>query len=641
VPLTSPSLNRLIGRCLAKDPEQRWQTASDVSFELDWIGETGDQPPYVAQQPMKSNAAWFLWMLSGMVLGAGLLAGIFIWHSQSKTRRESYFLAAVPFTLRDLALAPDGHTVAAVGVSESGKNETLWLYDVGGQRPRELAETEGASFPFWSPDGKAVAFFADGKLKRLEIGGGPAQVICDAPLARGGTWNREGVIVFSPSGHMGGGLYRVSASGGTPTAITRPDASHAVNTHRWPMFLPDAKHFLYLAGNLSGQTDSDAIFVGSLESSDTRFLTKATGNPVYAAPGYLLFCRQKTLFAQKFDANKLKPSGEAVPLLKDVSSLPRILRNDYAASNGDVLVVQRGNDVSLSRLVWRDRQGNETGSIGKPDAYANITLAPNGKVVAFDKTDQETQNSDVWTYDIERGSSQRLTFDRAIHAEPVWSPDGKQIIFASTRTGLFRLYIKNADGSEEEKLLPLDQKDDADEYPTSWSPDGKQFLYDRDAESTRPWVAELPDLKTNPLFTGTETRKNAQFSPDGKWMAYTSNENGRWEIYVTSFPDLHGKWQVSNNGGTQPRWRGDGKELFYLAPDGMMMTSPVTTGGHFDAGTPLRLFQAHAREQVAGSELVMYDVTRDGQRFLVNTQMETTHGQSMMMILNWPVVLDK
>jgi Tol biopolymer transport system component/predicted Ser/Thr protein kinase len=640
-PLTSPSLNRLIGRCLAKDPEQRWQTARDVSFELEWIGETGDQPSYVAPQPTKTKAAWLLWMLGGVILGAGLLAGIFMWHSQTTAQRESYFLAAVPFTLHDLALAPDGHTVAAVGVSESGKNKTLWLYDVGGQRPRELAETEGASFPFWSPDGKAVAFFADGKLKRVDIGGGPAQLICDAPAARGGTWNRNGVIVFSPSGHLSGGLYRVSATGGTPTAITRPDANHVVNTHRWPMFLPDGKHFLYLAANVSGQTDSDAIFVGSLESSDSSFVTKATGNPVYAAPGYLLFCREKTLFAQKFDTITLKLSGEAVPLLKDVSSLPRILRNDFAASNGDVLVVQRGNDVLLSRLVWRDRQGNETGSVGKPDMYANIALAPNGKSVAFDKTDLETQSSDVWTYDFERGSSQRLTFGRGIDAEPVWSPDGKKIIFASARAGLFRLYIKNADGSEEEKLLPLDPSDDADEYPTSWSPDAKHFLYDRDAEATRPWVAELPDLKTHPLFNATETRKNAQFSPDGKWMAYTSNENGRWEIYVTSFPDLQGKWQVSNNGGTQPRWRRDGKELFYLAPDGKMMASPVTTGTRFDAGTPLPLFQANAREQVAGSELVMYDVTRDGQRFLINTQMETTHSQSMMVVLNWPAVLEK
>jgi dipeptidyl aminopeptidase/acylaminoacyl peptidase len=305
------------------------------------------------------------------------------------------------------------------------------------------------------------------------------------------------------------------------------------------------------------------------------------------------------------------------------------------------LVVQLGSRVLLSRLVWRDRKGNEVGSVGKPDVYANVTLAPDGSAVAFDKTDLENQNADVWTYDFKRDSLKRLTFDKAIDADPVWSPDGKRIMFASSRTGVFLPYIKNADGSEDEKLVTLDPADQADEYPTSWAPDARHFLYERDAESTRLWVAEMPEMKTNPLLPGPETRKNAQFSPDGKWMAYTSNENGKWEVYVTSFPDLRGKWQISNNGGNQPRWRGDGKEIFYLAADGKMMASPVTTGEHFDPGTPLPLFQAKVREQVAGSELVMYDVSRDGQRFLINTQMERTEAQPMMVVLNWATGLEK
>ena len=561
--------------------------------------------------------------------------------ARAAIRQESYFLATVPFTVHDMALAPNGHTVAAVGYSETARTNDLWLYDVGSQAPREVAQTEDASFPFWSPDGKSVGFFADGKLKKLDISGGPVQVICDAPSARGGTWNRDGVIVLNPSGHLSGGLYRVSAAGGTAIRVTAPDAARGVNSHRWPVFLPDGKHFLYLAANISGQADSDAIFVGSLDSTESKFLTRATGNPAYAAPGYLLFCREKTLYSQKFDAGKLAVSGEAVPLLTNVSYLPRILHNDYAASNADVLVAQLGNNVSLSRLVWRDRKGNEIGSVGKPDVYANISLAPNGKAVAFDKTNLDSQNADVWTYDFEQASLKRLTFDRAIDAEPVWSPDGKRIMFASSRGGMFRLYVKNADGSEDEKLLPLDPSDDADEYPTSWSPDGSHFLYDRDAEVTRLWLAEMPEMRTSALPAGSETRKNAQFSRDGKWMAYTSNESGKWEIYVTSFPDLRGKWQVSNNGGTQPRWRGDGKELFYIASDGQMMASPVTTGEHFDAASPQPLFPARAREQVAGSELAMYDVTRDGQRFLINTQMETTEKQPMMVVLHWPLVLEK
>ena len=639
-PLTPPNLDHVIDRCLAKDPEERWQTARDVGSELKWIGERPDTSSSVAQPRANSGGMWLLWMLCGVLLGAGL-AAVLAWRSQSPVLQESYFLAAVPFTVHDMALAPNGHTVAAVGFSERARTNDLWLYDVGSQAPREVAQTEDASFPFWSPDGKSVGFFADGKLKKLDVSGGPVQVICDAPSARGGTWNRDGVIVFNPSGHLSGGLYRVSAAGGTAIRVIAPDAVHGVNSYRWPVFLPDGKHFLYLAGNISGQADSDAIFVGSLDSTESKFLARATGNPAYAAPGYLLFCREKTLYSQKFDAGKLAVSGEAVPLLTNVSYQPRILHNDYAASNADVLVAQLGNNVLLSRLVWRDRKGNEIGSVGKPDVYANISLAPNGKAVAFDKTNLDSQNADVWTYNFEQASLKRLTFDRAIDAEPVWSPDGKRIMFASSRSGMFRLYVKNADGSEDEKLLPLDPSDDADEYPTSWSPDGSHFLYDRDAELTRLWLGEMPEMRTSALPAGSETRKNAQFSRDGKWMAYTSNENGKWEIYVTSFPDLRGKWQVSNNGGTQPRWRGDGKELFYIASDGQMMASPVTTGEHFDAASPQPLFPARVREQVAGSELAMYDVTRDGQRFLINTQMETTDKQPMTVVLNWPVVLEK
>ena len=641
-PMVPPDAAHLISRCLAKDPEERWQTARDIAGELQWIGERGTQPSAVAPGRGTSKRGWFLSMAGGVLLGAAVLAAALAWRSQNTTRKESYFLAAVPLTLHDLALAPNGHTVAAAGFSASAKAGDLWLYEVGSQQPRELADTEEASFPFWSPDGKSLGFFADGKLKRLEIAGGPVQVICDAPTGRGGAWNKDGVILFTPSGHLSGGLYRVSAAGGRATRVTAPDASHGVNSNRWPIFLPDGKHFLYLAANLSGQTDSDALYAGSLDSTEARFITRATGNPAYAAPGYLLFSREKTLYAQKFDAGKLALSGEAVPLLRSVSYLPRIAHNDYAASNGDVLVAQPASGVSLSRLVWRDRKGEESGIAGGPDVYANVMLAPNGKAVAFDKTDQENQNTDLWTFDLQRGSLKRLTFDPAIDAEPVWSPDGKRILFASSRAGVMRLYIKNADGGEDEKLLALDASDRADQYPTSWSPDGKHFLYERDTEAIRLWVAELPDLKTWPLVKDAETTRNGEFSPDGKWVAYNSNETGKWEIYVTSFPDLHGKWQVSNNGGIQPRWRGDGKELFYLAPDGKLMATPVTTAGdHFDSGTPVPLFQASARQAIATSERVSYDVTQDGQRFLINTQMENLETKPLMVVLNRSAALEK
>jgi Tol biopolymer transport system component len=636
-PQTPASVDRVIRRCLVKDRDERWQTAQDLGSEMEWLAESGFQGSAVVPRPAKRP--WLLWSVCGL-LGVSLLAGALAWRYRTGIRQQDYFLAMLPFTVHDMALAPNGRTVAVVGPSNAGRTNVLWLYKVGGQEQRSLADTEGASFPFWSPDGKALAFFADGKLKKLEIGGGPVQVICDAPAGRGGTWNAEGAIVFTPSGQLGGGLYRVPAAGGTPARITLPDASRGENSHRWPVFLPDGKHFLYLAANVSGQTDPDAVFVGKLDSSEKKFITKATGNPAYAAPGYLLFCRGKTLYAQKFDASKLTLSGEIVPVLKDVSYLPRILHNDFAA-DGDVLLAQRGTEISLSKLVWRDRNGNEIGSVGNPDAYANLSLAPNGKGLGLDKTDQENQNTDVWTYDFRLGVMNRLTFDPGIDAAPVWSPDGTRILFASSRTGLFQLYIKNADGSEDEKLLPLDISDKADQYPAALSPDGRHILYQRTAEANRLWVADMPELTTRPLLKGPETTRNGQFSPEGNWVAYASNASGKWEIYVTSFPDVHGKWQISSAGGTQPRWRGDGKELFYLASDGKMMAVPLTVGGHFDSGAPVALFQASPKEQVAGSELVTWDVTKDGQRFLINTQLENEEAKPMMVILNWRLTLDQ
>jgi eukaryotic-like serine/threonine-protein kinase len=639
-PLTPASVDHVIRRCLAKDPDERWQTARDLASELEWLRKSGGQSSSPAHPRSSGKGLWLLWALCGLI-AAGLLAGGLLWHSSSGSPQTSYFLAALPFTVHDMAIAPNGHTVAAVGFSESERTNFVWLYEIGGKEERKLAETEGASFPFWSPDGKALGFFAEGKLKKVEIAGGPVQVICDAPAGRGGTWNKDGVIVFSPSGQLGGGLYRVPVAGGTASRITVPDATRGENTHRWPIFLPDGKHFLYLAANVAGVTDPDAIFVGKLDSNEKRLVAKATGNPAYAVQGYLLFCREKTLYRQRFDAAKLEASGEAVPLLTDVSYRSRILHNAYAVSDTGALVVLRGSEVSLSKLVWRDRKGNEIGTVGNPSGYANAALAPDGKVVGLERTDEKSQNTDLWTYDLQRDSAKRLTFDPAIDADPIWSPDGKKILFASSRGGLFQLYIKSADGGEDEKLLPLDASDRGDKYPTAWSSDGKYILYERTTQATALWTAEMPGLKTSRLLQGPGTTKNGQFSPDGRWLAYTSNESGKWEIYITSFPDLHGKWQVSNTGGTQPRWRGDGKELFYLASDGKMTAVPLTAGEHFDSGPPIPLFQASAHEQVAGSELVTYDVAKDGQRFLIDTQMEKEGALPMTVILNWNANLER
>jgi len=641
-PLTPVNLDHAIRRSLTKDRDDRWQTARDFSSELKWIGESSSRAPIsstgIESRKTPLRRSTLPWLLCGL-LAAALLAAIILWPARNNNNSQAnYFYAQLPFTAQSMAMSPDGHTVAVIGRAESERAKTLWLYEVGSRRARSLSDTEGAVFPFWSPDGKSLGFFADGKLKKLDIAGGPVQTISDAPTGRGGTWNKDGVIIFTPSGQLATGLYRVPASGGTATRITVPDATRGEDSHRWPMFLPDQKHFLYLAANVSGKTEPDTIYVGALNSSEKKFVTKATANAVYVAPGYLLFYRDKTLFAQRFDPAKLELTGEAMPTLTDISYLPRIVHAAFAVSDTGLLVAQSGSGVALSRLVWFDRKGNETGAASKPDVYSNIQLAPDGKTVALDKTDEESANADIWTYDVQRDAMRRLTFNPAIDAMPVWSPDGTRILFASSRNQKFDLFVKNADGGQEEKLLDVDSSEKADKYSYDWSRDGKYILYSR---GTELWVATLPELKTRAFLVPPGIIRNSQFSPDGKWVAYTSNESGKFEIYVTSFPGAQGKWQVSVAGGTQPRWRGDSKELFYLAPDGKMMAVPVSGGANFDAGPPTALFQAHARDFFGTSEQVSYDVSKDGQRFLINTQVKNADTHPMSVILNWDADMKK
>ena len=636
LPAGTPARVRvLLERCFRKDPKLRLRDIGDARISIDEVLSGASEPTVSAR-----GLAILPWALSAL-LAVAVVAVALMSRNGKTVESPSYFSALLPFPAVDMSVAPDGRTVAVVGFSEDDRTNVLWIYTVGDQQAKKLRDTNGVRFPFWSPDGKSLAFFADGKLKKLDIDGGPVQAICDAASGRGGTWNKDGVIVFTPTGGLSDGLYRVPVAGGSPTRISTPDRTRGESTNRWPEFLPDGKHFLYFGGDISSSiemsAESNAIFVGALDSNEKTFVTKAIGNASYVAPGYLLYYTDKTLFAQSFDADKSKTTGNPVALLTDVAYTPRISHTAFSASE-KVLVAQRGSGVSVSQLVWYDRKGSEIGSVGGRDVVANVALAPDGETIGVDRTDQETQNSDVWTYDLKRQSLRRLTFNPAVDATPVFSPDGKQILFASSRDRLFKLFLKNADGTQEEKELPLNEADNADRYPSDWSHDGKHILYTR---ATDLWVAESSDWKARPFVQGHGTVKNAQFSPDGRWVTYASSESGQWEVYVTSFPDGSGKWQISSAGGTQPRWRGDSKELFYLASDGKIMSVSVANGPTFDAGTPVALFQANPRVLVATSELVAYDVSKDGQRFLINTRQKNPEAQPMTVVLNWPSLLKK
>jgi serine/threonine protein kinase len=629
-PRTPPGLEHVITACLAKNPEDRFQTAQDLVLELKWIAQSGTA--VLPTEKAGSNRERWAWLVAGG-LALLLVAVLILWRGSKQTEQMTYFSAPLPFAARSAAVSPNGHTVAIVSHRESERKNVLWIYEPGSQEATTLANTEGATFPFWSPDGRSLAFFADGKLKKLNLGGGPVQTLCEAPTGRGGTWNKDGVILFTPSGTLGVGLYRISASGGTPTQVTVPDKTLSEDSNRWPDFLPDGIHYLYSAINLSGRKDLYSVYVGSLNSNEKRLVVKAKGNAAYAAPGYVLFYRDQTLFAQHFDTKKYELTGEPVPLLTDVQFFPRISHAVFAASGAGLLVAQRNADSGASQLLWFDRKGQQVGAGLNPGIYGNIMLNRSGRAVASDTTDNASQNTDIWTYDLESRSAKRLTFDPALDSLPVWSPDGNRIIFASNRELKFDLYLKDANGAQEEKIIP---QDGPDRFPTDWSRDGKYVLYGRGSDL---WFLTLPELRATQFLKAPSTLKSGRFSPDGKWVAYSSNESGRWEIYVTSFPEAHGKWQVSNTGGDQPRWRGDGKELFYLSTDSKLMAVPVKTGSNFDPGTPAVLFQANPREMFATSELFSYDVSNDGQKFLINTQLKTEM-TPMSLVLNWSAKLN-
>ncbi len=630
-PLTPPAFEHIVSACLAKNPDDRFQAAQDIVLQLKWITQSGTA--LKPTEKKENNREKWAWLIAG-ALALMLIAVLLWWRGSKGAEQTTYFSAPLPFAARDLAISPNGHTVAIAGRRESEANNILFVYEPGSPGATSLAGTEGANFPFWSADGRALGFFADGKLKKLNLDGARVQTLCEAPTGRGGTWNQDGTIVFTPSGHLGIGLYRISASGGTPSQLTLPDQNLHEDSHRWPEFLPDGIHYLYSAINLSGRKDLHSIYMGSLNSNEKRFVTKASGNVAYVAPGYLLFYRDQTLFGQPFDVKSFQLTGEPVPVLTDVQFLPRISKAAFAASSTGLLVAQGNADSGVAQLLWFDRKGQEIGIALHPGIYGNVSLAPNGRTVASDTTDPDSQNTDIWIYDLETQSAKRLTFDPSIDSLPVWSPDGTRMLFGSNHGVTFDLFLKDTNGAQEEKLIP---QEGPDRLPTDWSRDGKYLLYQRGADL---WFLTYPELRPTQFLKAISTLKNGRFSPDGKWVAYSSNESGRWEIYVTSFPDGHGKWQVSNAGGDQPRWRSDGKELFYLAADSKIMATPVTIGASFDAGTPVALFQANPREMVATTEEFFYDVSKDGQRFLINTQLKTAM-TPMSVVLNWASKLKK
>ncbi|HJW14977.1 MAG TPA: protein kinase [Thermoanaerobaculia bacterium] len=639
-PMAPPALDRVVKTCLAKDPDDRWQTAHDVALQLKWIAEGGSQlgvpAPVVARRKGRERLAWSIaaiLALATLALAAALLtrpraAARVVWSSLLPPEKTTYHF--VGDNAGPPAVSPNGLQIAFTARDSSGK-ALLWVRALDSSAARALSGTEDAMYPFWSPDSRFLGFFAGGKLKRIEAAGGPSIVLCDAGDARGGAWSRDGVILFEP--HFREPIFKVAANGGKAEPATKFDDSRKETTHRFPVFLPDGKHFLYLAGSHAVGTESElhSIYVGSLDGKPPRHLVNARSKPLYAA-GHLLFVRQRTLMAQPFDAKSGTLSGEAFPIVANVQEDPGFFTAVFSVSDNGLLAYQEsGGAGDQHQFTWFDHDGKQ---LPNPEAKGNLwfpRLSHDGRRLLFAQGDP----GDVWLEDLSRHVTTRLTFNPSDDNSAVWSPDDTRIYFMSQRSGAGDIYQKAASGTGADELL---FSSNSLKNPTSVSPDGRYLLYDALNPKTK-WDVEalsLTDRKVIPFLHGEFDENEGEFSPDGHWVAYASNESGRYEIYVQPFPEPGGKWQVSTNGGSFPAWRRDGKELFYIAPDRKLMAVPVKTGEAFEPGTAAPLFEIRLRNDPTRH----YDVSADGQRFLVNMPLgEETSSPPISLVQNWTALL--
>ncbi len=539
-----------------------------------------------------------------------------------------------------LAISPDGRLLSFVTVAPDGR-QLLWIRRLDSLVAQPLAGTEGAIYPFWSPDSRYIGFFAGGKLKKVEASGGPPQALCDATVGRGGSWGRDGVIVFAPG--PSSGLQRVPAAGGSPTSATALDPLRQENAHRWPHFLRDGRRFLYWSR--SSQPDHTGIYVASLDSKETKLLFRGDTSVAYTLPpgagksGYLLFVRDRSLMAQPFDAARAELSGDAFPVAEGVG-YGNNGGGHFAASTNGVVVYRAEGAAQRSQLTWLDREGRPAGVIGGPGDNGRPVLSPDEKFVAVEREDSQSSAPDIWLVDVSRGANSRFTFSRATDWFPVWSPDSSRILFASAQDGPFNLYQKLASGAgKEESVLKSTEL----KFPWSWSPDGRFVIYSTLHEKTKYdlWILPLAgERKPFPFAQSEFSEMRAQFSPDGRWIAYNSDETSRQEVYARRFTGESGsaastgQWQVSINGGNYPKWRRDGKELFFVSPDRKMMAVEVQAAGEsFKSGVPRFLFDARIDPSLGTRQF--YNVSADGKRFLMNVPLEESSSAPIQVVVNW------
>ncbi|MHB8653153.1 MAG: protein kinase domain-containing protein [Terriglobia bacterium] len=668
---TPPSITKLLRRCLTKDRKKRLQSIGEARIAIEETLSGTSDVGAIHELPLPGTAVRtpplqraLPWAVAAVFLLTTIIAILAHFREPSTPARpvRSYILPPEKTAFEFLGatggpvLSPDGTRVVFPARDASGK-VMLWVRRLDSLSAQPLEGTEGASYPFWSPNSRFLGFFVPGKLKKIDVSGGPPQTVCDALSGRGGTWNADNIIVFAPD--LTTPLLRVSAAGGAAAPLTQLDKSRRETSNRWPFFLPDGRHFVYWAG-IAGSVVNGGVLLGSLDGGERRFLFQAASGALYAPPGYLLYLREQSLMAQPFDAGSLKLTGDAFPIAEQVISPLTLRLGFFSASQNGVLVYLTGSGAQ-TQLAWLDANGKQLAAVGEPGGYNNPRLSPDGSRLAESVGDPQARNANIWLIDLARGVRTRFTFDEGTDIFPVWSPHGTRIVFGSNLKGSPDLYVKNASGAGAAEPLLVS---DAVKLTSDWSRDGRYiaFSYLDYKGQTKFDIWVLPmfgDRKPFPFLQTEFNEGSAVFSPDGHWLAYQSDESGRFEIYVAPFQGQPatstagpqallsqgvggqgGKWQVSQGGGRGPTWRRDGKALYYLGPEGTLMEAAVMPKGTaVEVGIPRQVLRA--RFSAAGSYSRPYDVAPDGKRFLVLTSEETSSTTPLTLVTNWTAGLKK